>query len=124
MDPILGGALIGGGAGLLKSILGDGPAEARQKAVAGATQRYSPWTGMQAQPIKYADPFGSLLQGGTSGALMGGMMKAAGVLGKPDLTKDVMGGAIQPGVAGTGTGINPSTWAYIQKMYSPTGVTT
>lgn len=130
MDPILGGALIGGGAGLLKSIFGDGPAEQRQKRLAGATIRFSPWTGMQAQPIKYADPFGSILQGGTSGALMGGMIKAAGLLGKgvqgagqleTGASSMMPTRALASGVAAAPA--NPAVWDYIAQQYSPaTGV--
>ncbi len=59
---------IGAGAGLLKSQVVDRPKEKRQRHLAAETQRYSPWTGMQAGPIQEADPFGSMLQGGMTGA--------------------------------------------------------
>lgn len=68
----LWGALgIGAGLGLLKSLAIDAPKEARQRKVAAATQRYSPWTGLQAQPVQEADPFGSALQFGATGAMLG-----------------------------------------------------
>lgn len=33
--------------------------EKRDKKLAAATQAYSPWTGMKANPIEYADPIGT-----------------------------------------------------------------
>ena len=59
------------GAGLLKSQFIDKPKEERQRRLAAETQRLSPWTGMQAGPIQEADPFGSALQMGTTGAMLG-----------------------------------------------------
>jgi len=61
--------LIAAGAlGLGKSVLIDKPREKRQRKVAAETIRYSPWTGLSAQPIQEADPFGSTLQGAALGA--------------------------------------------------------
>lgn len=57
-------------AGLAKSQLVDKPKEERQRKLAGETQRLSPWTHMQANPIQEADPFGSALQFGATGASM------------------------------------------------------
>jgi hypothetical protein len=71
MDPITLGLLIGVGGGLLKSELVDRPKEERQRALAAETQRYSPWTGLQANKVQEADPFGSAMQFGTTGAMMG-----------------------------------------------------
>lgn len=62
---------IGAGAGLLKSELVDQPREQRQRTLAAATQRYSPWTGLKANPIQEADPVGSALSYGSAGAQMG-----------------------------------------------------
>jgi hypothetical protein len=62
--------LIGGAAGLAKSHFIDKPKEQRQRKLAAETQRYSPWTGMQADKVQEADPFGSALQYGTTGAMM------------------------------------------------------
>jgi hypothetical protein len=69
MDPLTMG-LIMGGIGLGKSILIDKPKEERQRKLAAETQRYSPWTGLKAGGIQEADPFGSALSMGTSGAMM------------------------------------------------------
>lgn len=68
---------IGAGAGLLKSELVDRPKEQRQRTLAAATQRYSPWTGLKAQPIQEADPMGSALTYGSTGAQMGVNMQNA-----------------------------------------------
>lgn len=68
---------IGAGVGLLKSELVDQPKEQRQRKLAGATQRYSPWTGLQAQPVQEADPLGSALQFGATGAQMGSSIQNA-----------------------------------------------
>lgn len=59
------------GAGLLKSEAVDRPREKRQRRLAAETQRYSPWTGMTAQPVQEADPFGSAFQGGLTGLSLG-----------------------------------------------------
>lgn len=68
--PILAMA-IGAGAGLLKSELVDRPKENRQRKLAAATQRYSPWTGLQAGQISEADPMGSAIAFGATGAQIG-----------------------------------------------------
>lgn len=65
--PLLGAAI-----GLGKGLLIDKPKEERDKKLAGAIARWSPWTGMQPGKIRRADPFGSALQGGVTGFLMGG----------------------------------------------------
>lgn len=65
------GLAIAAGIGLLKSQTVDKDKEKRQRKLAAATQRYSPWTGLQAGPIQEADPFGSALQYGAAGAQMG-----------------------------------------------------
>jgi len=66
MDPVTIAILAG--TGLLKSELVDRPREDRQRRLAAETQRYSPWTGLQAGHIQEADPFGSAIQGGLQGA--------------------------------------------------------
>lgn len=60
-----------GAAGLLKGQLIDKPRERRDRTLAAETQRYSPWTGLRANPVREADPFGSMLQGGMAGLQMG-----------------------------------------------------
>lgn len=51
-------------------IASDSGKESRDKKLAAETQRYSPWTGLQAQPVHYADPAGSAMQGFGSGVAM------------------------------------------------------
>lgn len=58
---------IGAGAGLVKSEAIDRPKEARERKLAAETQRNSPWTGLQAQPIHEADPMGNAVNFGTMG---------------------------------------------------------
>lgn len=58
------------GAGLLKSEVIDKPQAKRDRELAAKTQALSPWTGMQANPVKEADPFGTALQFGATGAMM------------------------------------------------------
>lgn len=71
MAPLLIGALAGGGLGLLKGLTVDRDKENRQRTLAAATQRYSPWTGLRAGEIEEADPFGKMLGGAGAGASFG-----------------------------------------------------
>jgi hypothetical protein len=75
MDPITLALILGGG-GLLKSELVDQPREERDRKLAGATQRYSPWTGLKANPIREADPVGTAMQFGTTGLMLGNNAQA------------------------------------------------
>ncbi len=59
---------IGAGVGILKAEAIDRPKEERDRKLAAETQRLSPWTGLKAQPIKEADPLGSALTYGATGA--------------------------------------------------------
>lgn len=68
---------IGAGAGLVKSEAIDAPKAERQRTLAAATQRYSPWTGLKADPVQEADPMGSMLQYGATGASIGQGLKSA-----------------------------------------------
>lgn len=63
--------IIGAGVGLGKSALWDQPQAARDRTLAAETQRYSPWTGLKAQPIKEADPIGQAATFGLNGAALG-----------------------------------------------------
>lgn len=46
--------------------------ESSDRKLAAETQRYSPWTGMQANQIRHADSqFGDMFGGGVQGAMMG-----------------------------------------------------
>lgn len=67
----LTGLAIAALAGLAKSEAIDRPKEKRQRKLAAETTRLSPWTGMRAAPVQEADPFGSALQFGVTGAQIG-----------------------------------------------------
>lgn len=67
----LTGLAIASALGLAKSELIDKQKEARDRALAATTQRLSPWTGLKANEIKAADPFGTALQYGATGASLG-----------------------------------------------------
>lgn len=67
----LTGLAIAAAIGLAKSELVDRPKEQRQRKLAGETQRLSPWTGLQAGQIQEADPIGTAMQFGATGAMMG-----------------------------------------------------
>ena len=62
-------------AGFVKSQVIDKPKEARQRELAAKTQELSPWTGMQANKIQEADPFGTAMQYGATGLSMDRQMK-------------------------------------------------
>ncbi len=63
---------IGAGVGILKSELVDRPREQRQRKTRAAEIRYSPWTGLTpSQQIQEADPLGSAMQFGSTGAMLG-----------------------------------------------------
>ena len=68
MDPMTIALLAG--AGLAKSELVDRPREERQRQQAAITARWSPWTGMSPNAVQNADPFGSAIQGGLTGAML------------------------------------------------------
>lgn len=68
--PLLAGALGGLALGGVKSLLG-ADKEKRDRALAADTQRYSPWTGMQAAPVEENDVVGNLVSGGVAGAQFG-----------------------------------------------------
>lgn len=64
------------GAGLLKSELSDKPKAEQQRKLRAAEIRYSPWTKMgPTTQVQEADPLGSVMQGATSGMMMGQAMK-------------------------------------------------
>lgn len=74
MPLILAGVGVGGG--LLKSFAVDAPRAERQRKLAAETARYSPWTNMVPGAVNEADPFGSALQMGTTGAMLGQGMQS------------------------------------------------
>lgn len=73
MSPLLAGALIGLG----KDLLIDEPKARRQRQLAAATQRYSPWTGLQAGPVEEPNALGSAATGALAGAAYGQNKDAA-----------------------------------------------
>ena len=58
-------------AGAVKSKMVDEPKERRDRELAAETQRYSPWTGLKANPIREANMFDSAMKYGATGASMG-----------------------------------------------------
>ncbi len=78
---LIGGA-IGGAAGGADKHAAAADKERRQRSLAASTQRYSPWTHMQAGPIEEAGSGlesigGGALGGGMTGYSMGGAFKGA-----------------------------------------------
>lgn len=77
MDPITLGLLIGAGTGLLKSQAVDVPAAQRQAKLQAEIAKMSPWSKMQPDvgsvtaANQAANPFSSMLQFGSTGALIG-----------------------------------------------------
>lgn len=61
-----GGALAGG---VKAKMAAD--KETKDRALAADTQRYSPWTGLQAAPVEAANPVGDVLQGAVGGGMFG-----------------------------------------------------
>ncbi len=68
---------IGAGAGLLKNYAVDVPEANRQRQLAAATQRYSPWTGNKATAPQDPNVMGSLVSGGVQGAQLGAAIQNA-----------------------------------------------
>jgi len=60
--------------GIGKSELVDRPAAGRARKREAEVARWSPWTGMAPSRVGEADPFGSAMQGGFSGAALGQAM--------------------------------------------------
>jgi len=79
MPPVLG-AVIGGVSGIAKGI-GGAQREAKERQLAADTQRYSPWTGLQAGNITKSNVAGDVLGGATGG------MAAAQSFQKPEVDK-------------------------------------
>lgn len=71
------GAGIGAGAGLIKYFAFDKPANDRKRALAATTQKFSPWTGMNAEAPDQINPMSGLMQGAATGAALGQNMSAA-----------------------------------------------
>ncbi len=69
---------IGAGAGLLKHELVDKPQHKRMQEAQAEITRHSPWTGMQGKTLTPPSAFGSMMQGGMTGAMMGQMAGGGG----------------------------------------------
>lgn len=93
------GLAIAAGLGLAKSELVDAPKAERQRKLAASTQRLSPWTGLKANPVQEADPFGTALQFGGTGAAMGSNYDSA-------QTDKAMANSLNTGGSLTGSGTN------------------
>lgn len=70
MNPLLIGALAGAGLGFLKGTSAK-KQEARDRALAAETARWSPWTGMQPTMPQRTDVMGDVISAGTTGMLLG-----------------------------------------------------
>ena len=99
MDPMTL-ALILGGTGVVKGLTVDKWKEDRQRELAASTQRYSPWTGLQAGAIEEADPLGQGIQGGLQGAAFGQNMQnaaaAKGLAAKVPVDADGVSNSLAP----------------------------
>lgn len=95
MDPLTLG-LIGAGVGLAKSELIDRPKEERQRKQAAITARWSPWTGMAPGAIQEADPFGSALTTGVTGAMLGQNQQAVDANKAKDVAEINLTGGTSP----------------------------
>ena len=91
----IAGAVAGGVLGKLKNDRAQ-EIESSDRKLAAETQRYSPWTGMQAQPIHRAgSQFGDVFGGGVGGAITGSQLGST-MNGAP------MPGGSQPMASGGG----------------------
>jgi hypothetical protein len=84
LPAILGGLALAGGKSIFDQMRAD-----RQRRLSAEQTRMSPWTRQQPIQVQEPDIFGTLLQGGLTGALMGNLGA------KPD--------ALASGAAGAGT---------------------
>jgi hypothetical protein len=112
MDPMTIGLMAG--AGLLKSELVDRPREEEQRRQAAITARWSPWTGMTPNAIQTADPIGSAMQAGLTGAMLSqGQQRLdadiASQKAKDTAELSLAGGAAQPQM-------NPQQFLYQQQL--------
>ncbi len=82
MLPIIAAMLAGAALGGAKGMSDEGKEKEDRKAAA-ETMRWSPWTRLNAGPIKKADMAGSILQGGMTGAMMGGQFGGAAKAAAP-----------------------------------------
>jgi hypothetical protein len=91
-------------AGAAKDQLVDKPKEQRDRMLAAQTQRYAPWTGLQAQPIQEGSTFGSALQGGMAGLEMQQNMEKA--KSQAEMQKSIASAYRRPG--------EPASWEEVR----------
>ena len=65
------GLAIAAALALAKDKLVDQPAADRKRKLAAATERFSPWTGLHAQPVDDPNALGSMMSAGATGAMIG-----------------------------------------------------
>lgn len=65
------GLAIAAALALAKDQLVDKPADKRKRELAAKTQQYSPWTGNKADTLNDSNTLGSMMQYGTTGAMIG-----------------------------------------------------
>lgn len=112
MDPLTLAAVMGA-AGLAKSELIDRPREERQRKQAAITARWSPWTGMAPNAIREADPFGSAIQGGLAGAMIGQATQGADAAKTKDVAEVSLAGG--KGISQTGPYLTAQEYPVIQQ---------
>jgi hypothetical protein len=74
---VAGAGLLGGG---VKAIA-DNKQYKRDQLAQSELTRYSPWTGMKGQSLSRPSAFGTVLQGGMTGAMLGQGINAGGAAG-------------------------------------------
>lgn len=109
---------IGAGVGLAKSALVDKPKEDKQRMLAAQTAMYSPWTGMKPNEVQAADPFGSALQGATSGAMFAQASQNQDMQDQMmQMRKQQMGASPQPNLyGGNASAVQPMGGSAYQYM--------
>lgn len=128
MLPLLAPLAIGAAAGVGKYFLSDKPRYNAEKKLAAETQRYSPWTGLQANTPRNPSMFENVLQGGMTGLQLGQGLQslggAASSMAAP--SSQAMGGGPSLGVntdfgvasnfdMGTPTANSASAWSRMMK---------
>ena len=101
MDPLTL-SLILGAAGFAKSQLIDRPKEARDRKFESVKAMWAPWTGMQPNAVKEADPFGSTIQGAFTGASLGQAAASAQALDAYTKAQTAAAASAAPDAAASG----------------------
>lgn len=91
--------------------------ESSDRTLASATQRYSPWTGMQAGPIHHAgSAFGDVFGGGVGGAMMGqSLANGMGSMGGAPAGAPMAGGTAGMGAQEMGQTMSPMDQMQLQQ---------